>query len=120
MAIERNGIVFFDLDEKDYNHPAFKALQGVSLGDVRFPFGFFLHEENGKKYVLPGTKDDLLKRLRTVFPDYPAQSLTGSCTASAFQERCEGGCGQMGVEFKCKRIYDDPSQFFACGCVNMY
>jgi hypothetical protein len=119
MAIERNGIVFFDLDEKDYNHPAFKALQGVSLGDVRFPFGFFLHEENGKKYVLPGTKDDLLKRLRTVFPDYPAQSLTGSCTASAFQERCEGGCGQMGVEFKCKRIYDDPFQFFACACVNI-
>jgi hypothetical protein len=41
MSIERNDLVFFDLDEKDSNHPAFKALEGVSLGDVRFPFGFF-------------------------------------------------------------------------------
>jgi hypothetical protein len=41
MAMERNGIVFFDLTEKYDDHPAFKALKEVSLGDVRFPFGFF-------------------------------------------------------------------------------
>ena len=42
MAVERNGVVFFNSDEKYPDHPAFKALEGVSLGDVRFPFGFFL------------------------------------------------------------------------------
>jgi hypothetical protein len=119
MVMERNGIVFFGLTEKYDDHPAFKALKEVSLGDVRFPFGFFLVEEDGKKHVLPGTKDDLLKRLLTVFPDYPTQSLTGICTVSAFQEGCEGGCGEMGVTFRCMRIYDDPFHFYACACVDI-
>jgi hypothetical protein len=79
MAMERNGVVFFDPTAKNDDHPAFKALKAVSLGDVRFPFGFFLIERNGERYVLPGTKDDLLKALLTAFPDYPTQSFSGGC-----------------------------------------
>ncbi|MGA8657501.1 MAG: hypothetical protein WB586_15245 [Chthoniobacterales bacterium] len=59
MAMERNGVVFFDPAAKNDDHPTFKALKAVSLGDVWFPFGFFLIERNGERYVLPGTKDDL-------------------------------------------------------------
>lgn len=75
MPVERNGIVFFELDEKWDDHPSCKELREVSLGDVRFPSGFFIVEENGKKFILPATKEDLLKTMRTAFRDYPAGCL---------------------------------------------
>ena len=97
MAMERNGVVFYDPTEKNEDHPAFKALKSVSLGDVRFPFGFFLIERNGERYVLPGTKDDLLKALLTAFPDYPTQSFSGGC--GSIWDMCTGGCGDIGITF---------------------
>ena len=48
MAMERNGVVFFDPAAKNDDHPTFKALKAVSLGDVWFPFGFFLIEGMGR------------------------------------------------------------------------
>jgi hypothetical protein len=120
MAMERNGIVFFNLTEKYDDHPAFKALKQVSLGDVRFPFGFFLVEEDGKKHVIPGTKEDLVKRLLIAFPDYPTPSLTTpNCSVNAFEDGCEGGCEELGITFICRRIYHDPFQYYACACVDI-
>jgi hypothetical protein len=59
MAMERNGVVFFDPTAKNDDHPAFKALKAVSLGDVRFPFGFFLIETLSVRSVslLPASKN---------------------------------------------------------------
>jgi hypothetical protein len=51
-------VQFFEPDKDYSDHPAFKALSGVSLGDVWFPFGFFLaKDEEGKTFVLPGTEE---------------------------------------------------------------
>jgi hypothetical protein len=49
-VIERNGVSIFDMNEKNEDHRAFKELRKVSLGDVRFPFGFFLVDEGISKY----------------------------------------------------------------------
>jgi hypothetical protein len=39
-----NGVTIFEPGENDAGSPASKELSKVSLGDVRFPFGFFLVE----------------------------------------------------------------------------
>lgn len=117
MPVERNGIVIFDLDEKYPEHPAFKALQGVSLGDVRFPFGFFLVQHNGKTIVVPGTEEDRRQRLLRAFPNTPPEVLSATCHPSVWHERCEGGCPVP--TYRCMRIYDDPFHYFACACVDI-
>src|SRR5215207_693728 len=108
MIVERTGITVFTTNEKYDDHPAFKSLEGVSLGDVRFPFGFFLVEENGKKFVVPATVEDRRKRLLTAFPDIHPEALSESCNPSVWHERCEGGCGKLPSTYMCMRIYDDP------------
>jgi hypothetical protein len=115
MPTERSGIVFFELDEKWEDHPACALLKEVSLGDVRFPFGFFIADKDGRKCVIPGTKDDLLKTLRTVFPDYP-ESMAGHCAETAFGQRCQGSCPHF---YACMRMVDVASHFFGCSCVDI-
>jgi hypothetical protein len=117
--MEKNGITFFGLKQKYPDHPAFRDLQGISLGDVRFPFGFFVVEEKGKKIVIPGTRDDLTKRLLQAFPNYPVALIgisSGPCTK--FQDACEGGCDHFPTTFECSQVWDDNNIFRACACVD--
>ncbi|MBF6221977.1 hypothetical protein IU479_28165 [Nocardia abscessus] len=39
---ERNGIAVFEVGEDHPDHPAFRELRGISLGDVRFHSAFSL------------------------------------------------------------------------------
>jgi hypothetical protein len=121
MPTERNGIVLFDLNEKYADHPVTRKLQGVDLGDVRFPFGFYVVEENGKKIVLPGTREDLVKHVLKAFPDYPKELFgligsTGVCRGST--DGCEGGCRGFPTGYACVRLGDPTDGFFGCDCVD--
>jgi hypothetical protein len=118
MAIERNGVVVFEMDEKPGDHPAFKALEGVNLGDVRFPFGFFLRWEDGKRVVIPATEQERRETILKAFPAILPEALRVSCRATVWHERCQGGCGELPPGYFCVRIYD-PRHFFTCGCVDM-
>jgi hypothetical protein len=51
----RNGLLLFPADEDFSDHPVFNELTTVSLGDVAVPYGFFLNEDNGTKYVVPAS-----------------------------------------------------------------
>jgi hypothetical protein len=120
MSIKHNGVVFFELNENYDDYPACKVLEEVSLGDVRFPFGFFVVEENGKKSVLPGTKDDLLKTLLAAFPNYPAESLRISCLPDVFDNnKCKGGCANFPNVYRCLKMVDEGNSFFGCACVDI-
>ena len=90
------------------------------MGDVRFPFGFFLVRDKGKTIVVPGTEEDRRKRLLTAFPDIPPEALRVTCHPSVWHERCEGGCGGLPFTYKCMRIYDDPAHYYACACVDRF
>lgn len=119
MIIERNGIVIFTSNEKYENHRAVKALEGVSLGDVHFPFGFFLVDENGKTIVIPGTEEDRRRIILTSSPYILPEALTVRCErhlSPNWQEVCSGSCPQF---YKCGRLYDDSSRYYACGCVDI-
>lgn len=123
MMKERNGIVFFDLNEDYSSHPAGKALKEVSLGDVKFPFGFFIVEEGGKKFVRPGTRDDHVQRLLKAFPDYPVELLSGvgRCQIDVFSSPrdCKGGCPDYPSVYWCVKMFDEGSLYFSCGCIDM-
>jgi len=121
MIVERNGIVIFTAKERYEDHPAVRALEGVSLGDVRFPFGFFLVEDNGKKVVIPGTAEDRRQRLLTAFPDILPEALAVTCDvhlSSDWNEVCSGACPSS--LYRCERLYDDSSHYYACGCVPIW
>jgi hypothetical protein len=115
MIVERNGIVIFTSEEGYKDHPAVKALEGVSLGDVRFPYGFFLVENNGKRVVIPGTAEDRRQRLLTAFPEIQPEALTATCdlhyTGTGYL--CQGACPHL---YKCLRLYDDLTRYYACAC----
>jgi hypothetical protein len=121
MSKEYNGVTFFEPGEKDMNHRAFKELRKVSLGDVRFPFGFFLVEEGGKTVVIPGTEQDRRKTLLKAFPDINPEAAAHPCDIEG-DERCEGDCSrfnQHGAHFVCRPMYDprDPGPaFYSCAC----
>jgi hypothetical protein len=120
MATTRNGVTFLDMNENWSEYPACKALKDVSLGDVRFPFGFFIVEENGKKQVIPGTKEDLLKTLRSAFSDYPTGSVAFSCLPDVFdRNRCKGGCRDFPSVYRCMKLVDEGNGFFGCACVDI-
>jgi hypothetical protein len=51
----------------------------VSLGDVRFPSGYFLVDQDGKTFVLPASEGDRRKMILTAFPDTPEEVLAPSC-----------------------------------------
>ena len=119
MSYEKNGVTIFDAAEKDANHKAFKELGKVSLGDVRFPFGFFLVEENGKTIVIPAAMEDRKKALLRAFPDIDQRAFSQGCHPNPFSAGCHGGCGQMSPGFRCMRLFEEDRRFFGCGCVDI-
>jgi|GEM_PF-4846208 len=116
---ERNGVTFFDNEEKDLNHRAFKDLGKVSLGDVRFPFGFFLIEESSKTIVIPAAMEDRKKALLRAFPEIDQRAFGQNCHPNPFDTGCHGGCGGMSPGFKCRRMFEEERRFFSCGCVDL-
>jgi hypothetical protein len=121
MSREFNGVIVFEAGEKDDDHPALKALSKVSLGDVRFPFGFYLTEEGGKTVVIPATEQEHRNTLRKAFPDKPDPPTPCGFTG---QEGCRGGppCpllqfpGVGGGTAICKKLHDPATHFFGCAC----
>lgn len=121
MMKQFNGVTFFQ-EKKDYaDHPAFKALNAVSLGDVRFPFGFFLVTENGKSFVVPGTEEDHRKTLLRAFPDIDPKALVrGRCIPASMGVECTGGCPGFPTGYACMRFFADDLRYFDCGCVPIW
>jgi hypothetical protein len=123
MAMERNGVVIMSEEEaRDPNNAANMAVRAVSLGDVKFPFGFFIREKNGKKFVEPATFQDRLNVLRMAFPDFPDDPdpiQVGSCQEDFDDRHCTGGCGKLSLGFRCVKITHPHSGFFGCGCIDM-
>lgn len=121
MSKERNGVTFFETKEDYADHPAFKALSAVSLGDVRFPFGFFLVSEGGKSFVVPGTQEDHRKVLLRAFPHIDRMALErGACLPDSMGDGCHGGCPNFPTGYFCMRFTAEDLRFFGCGCVPMF
>jgi hypothetical protein len=120
MPIVRNGVTFLTLEEaRDPNNSANKAVAQVNLGDVIFPFGFFIKEKDGKKFVVPATLEHKLKVLRTAFPDSPKDPgsfQTGSCSDVDSLGNCRGVCDSA-EGFLCMKI--NQFEFYGCACVSM-
>ena len=121
MSFERNGVVIMEgYDLNDENHPANKAVSQVKLGDVRFPYGFFIRETNGKKYVEPATFQDKLDVYRTAFPGFdPNQIPMNSCIKDFEDRNRQGGCRPLPIEWRCMKVTQPRSGYFGCFCVNM-
>src|SRR5262245_60271174 len=105
MMIERNGVVLFPPDEDFTAHKAFRALSTVSLGDVKFTFGFFLVEENGKRYVVPATEEERRTMLLKAFPKITSEEVRAFCIQSG--SGCEGNCSGLKPHRRCMRVYED-------------
>jgi hypothetical protein len=114
---EKNGVTFFPRGGDYRDHPAFVALRSVSLGDVRFPWGFFLVHENGKTYVSPATEQDHRRVLLQAFPDLPEEALSQSCRLVTTDEHlhCGGTC-KAGPEYDCVR-HVAGGNYYGCGCI---
>jgi len=112
---EKNGVTFFPRGGDYKDHPAFVALRSVSLGDVRFPWGFFLVNEGGKAYVLPATEQDHRRVLLQAFPDLPEEALGQSCGLHAEDHLHCGGSCRAGPEYDC--VPHNHGSYYGCGCV---
>jgi hypothetical protein len=116
--ITKNGVTFFESKQDYVDHPAFKALSAVSLGDVRFPFGFFLVKEGGKAFVVPGSQEDHRKMLLKAFPSIdPKAFLQGACTPDSDGPGCHGGCSEFPAGYFCMRAIDEDVRYYGCACV---
>jgi len=62
MSKEYNGVTFFAPGEKETDHPAFQKLSKVSLGDVRFPFGFFWSKTVARRWSFPQHSKTIARR----------------------------------------------------------
>ncbi|MCA6124222.1 hypothetical protein J6500_20335 [Bradyrhizobium sp. WSM 1704] len=90
---------------------------------MRFPNGFFIRDDKGKKYVEPATLEDRVKVLRAAMPDFPSDRPieTAACHhIGGDDDACGSGCGQLPREFRCLKIHDPSIQFYGCGCVNFF
>lgn len=115
MMIERNGVVFFS-DDHDYkNHAAYKELNKVSLGDVKFPSGFFLVDDGGKTFVVPATEDDRRMMILKAFPDTPEDAILSFCVV--YDGGCRGNCAGLLPHRRCMRGCDESRRQYACACV---
>ncbi len=114
-----NGVTCFEPGEKDMNHRAFKELSKVSLGDVRFPFGFFLVEEGGKTVVIPGTEQDRRETLLKAFPNINPEAASQPCRTDSV-DMCKGDCGHLPPTYKCVRMFDEHRRFLGCACVDWF
>lgn len=122
MPVERYGVTILDdAEAKDMSNAAVKAVSEVNLGDVRFPFGFFIKEDGGKKFVVPATLEDKMKVLRTAFSDYPdlpPDHESHSCNSHG-GSTCSGGCGKLPSGYMCRRVSHPASHFYGCACVDL-
>jgi hypothetical protein len=109
MPINRNGVEFFATD-----HPAFRLLETVSLGDVHFPFGFFIVEEDGERYVLPATAEQRIDMLSKAFPDKARDSFEDPCRNGP-ADSCQGECNDIGSF--CSKGFDPEVIQFGCACI---
>jgi hypothetical protein len=117
MMIEQNGVVFFS-DDKDYkNHAAYRELSKVSLGDVKFPTGFFLVEEDGKTFVVPASEEDRRKMILKAFPDTSEEAIRSFCVL--YEGGCRGNCAGLVPRRKCMRGFDESRRQYACACVSI-
>jgi hypothetical protein len=118
MVMEKNRVVFFESQQDYTEHRAFKALKDVSLGDVRFPFGFFLVKESGKTFVVPGTQEDHRKMLLKAFPDIDPMAFShGACLPDPEGLGCHGGCPGFPAGYFCMRAADEDIGYYGCACV---
>ncbi|MGO8189393.1 hypothetical protein [Rhizobium leguminosarum] len=113
MPREINGYFVFDMGEKAPDHPAILALQGISLGDVRMPYGFELMEENGKKYVVPLTQEQWEHILKAVNPDFDHHTMPNFCRFVDNENCSTLGCTTSGYE--CRKLTGNGR--YVCGCV---
>ena len=114
MPITRNGVEFFATDEDAADHPATRLLATVSLGDVHFPYGFFIREEDGKPFVLPATEEQWLDMLGKAFPERARDSWENRCRTGS-GGRCTGRC--RGLSEICMRGFESEHVQFACACI---
>lgn len=115
MAEERNGVIVFAAEEDFSAHPAVEALSTVSLGDVRFPFGFFLVDgDNGKRHVVPATEDDRMKVLLRAYSEISQVALRSACSHS--RQGCDGGCPRFHT---CRKLYHDATRYYGCACIDI-
>jgi hypothetical protein len=121
MSKVYNGVTVFDPGENDKDNPAIKELSKVSLGDVRFPFGFFLVDQGGKTIVIPATKEDRAKTLRKAFPDMRPELASIACDYD-FDGKCpqHGDCSHFGKTFKCGKVNDPSTRYYGCGCIDFF
>lgn len=102
-------------EARDPNNSANKAVAQVNLGDVIFPFGFFIKEKDGKKFVVPATSEHRLKVLQTAFPD-SSKFQTRACMDVDSLGNCSGEC-DVSEGFLCVKV--NQFEFFGCACVFM-
>jgi hypothetical protein len=117
MPIVRNDVTFLTFEEaRDPNNSANKAVAQVNLGDVIFPFGFFIKEKDGKKVVVPATLEHKMKVLRTAFPEKDLAGFqTASCTDTDSLGNCGHGCDKS-QGFLCMKV--NHFEFYGCACVS--
>lgn len=116
---EKNGVAHFKPGETEPDHLAFQALAKVSLGDVRFPWGFFIVTEEGGSHVVPATEADHTALLAKIFPGetpiglgrcgYLGGDCLGSCDAPYYV------CAKLFIETNPGVRYQ-----YACACVPMW
>lgn len=117
MMTEQNGLMLFPADEDFSDHPVFNDLKSVSLGAVRFPYGFFVKEDDGEKYVIPATPEERASILLEAFPDMTDEDASSPGCGPYSSGRCLGGCS--GFPFRCLKIFSSASGFYSCVCRNV-
>ncbi len=114
---ERNGIAVFEVGEDHPDHPAFRDLRSISLGDVRFPFGFFIVDEDGQRYVRPATEAEREELLFKVFPDGPSEYVLDSDRCYLHDGKCKDfRCHTVQPPSRCFRGYDESRRQYGCWC----
>jgi hypothetical protein len=113
MITEHNGLMLFPIDEDFSEHPLFKDLQSVSLGDVRFPYGFFVKENGGARYVVPATPEERGSILLNAFPDMTLEQAQSEGCGSKTGATCVNTCD---FPFRCMRVVDQTSGWHGCFC----
>jgi hypothetical protein len=118
---ERNGIAVFEVGEDHPDHPAFRELRSISLGDVRFPFGFFIVDEDGQRYVRPATEEERKELLFKVFPDGPSETVLDSNFCYLHDGKCVAHlCAQIEPPSRCFRGYDESRRQYGCWCESIW
>src|SRR5262245_29422666 len=115
MIIKRNGVVFFSENQDYKDHACYKKLSKVSLGDVKFPTGFFLVDEGGKTVVVPASEEDRRKMILKAFPDMPDDAIRAFCSTG--DVGCRGNCAGLLPHRRCMLGCDESRRQYCCACV---